>query len=306
MIVELANTESLRSLSRELFEKEIVDSHQTFQIFVRLNGQYNKFKAGRYLFAGKVSPQSIVEKMVKGEVFVPIALQIVIPEGFNIRQVADRLVSNKVGTRDSLRRTLLDQSFIKSLKIPGTSLEGFLFPATYSFTEVPTERDFIRKAVDTFWSRLPEQYEQKVNERGLSLYQAVVFASLIEMETKFDDERSLVSEVIWSRLKRGEPLGIDAAIIYGIDRYDGNIRSRDLKNAKNPYNLRIHKGLPPTPIGSVSTRSLEAVLNPSDLGYYYYVLKADGSGRHHFTKTIQEHNRLVHELTQSYRARGRY
>ena len=152
--------------------------------------------------------------------------------------------------------------------------------------------------VRTFWEKLPKGYEAKVRKRGLSLERAVTFASLIEMETLLDEERSKVSEVIWARLKKGEPLAIDAALIYGIKNYKGNIRWRHLKDRSNKYNTRIYKGLPPSPIGSVSVASLEAVLNPTSEGYYYYVLKPDSSQSHHFSKTLKEHNQHVQKLVR--------
>ena len=136
---------------------------------------------------------------------------------------------------------------------------------------------------------------------GLTLDQAVTFASLIEMETMQESEKRLIAEVIWRRLKRGEPLGIDAAIIYGIPDYDGDIKWVHLRDAKNRYNTRIHKGLPPTPIGAVSRVSLEAVLEPTNFGYYYYVLDAVDHTHHTFSKTLAEHNLNVQKYLRASR-----
>ena len=109
-----------------------------------------------------------------------------------------------------------------------------------------------------------------------------------------------ISEVIWNRIKKGEPLGIDAALIYGIKNYQGDIKWKHLRDKKNKYNTRIHKGLPPGPIGAVSKVSLEAVLNPTAEGYYYYVLKA-GTTRHNFSKSLAEHNKFVKLLLNEQR-----
>ena len=109
----------------------------------------------------------------------------------------------------------------------------------------------------------------------------------------------MIAEVIQSRLKNGEPLGIDAAIIYGIPDYDGDIKWKDLKNANNPYNTRLHRGLPPTPIGAASRSSLEAILNPTKLGYYYYMLDSADHTRHVFSTTLGEHNALVNKFLKS-------
>ena len=139
-----------------------------------------------------------------------------------------------------------------------------------------------------------------MTQKGLALHQAVTFASLIEAETLHDDERSKVSEVIWRRLKDNAPLGIDAALIYGIPDYAGDLKTAHLNDAKNRYNTRIHRGLPPSPIGNPSAKSMAAVLTPSDQGYYYYVL-IPGSDRHHFSRTLKEHNEHVRNLVNAYK-----
>jgi UPF0755 protein len=198
-----------------------------------------------------------------------------------------------------------DPKLLDELRIPSTSLEGYLYPATYPFTKIPDAQEVITRAVKTFWDRLPANYEEMVKEKGLDLNQAVIFASLIELETANDAERSFVSEVIWNRYNDKAALGIDAAIIYGIKDYDGDIRSRDLRDRSNLYNLRIHPGLPPTAIGSPSKESLLAVLSPSNKGYYYYVVDVDKENQHHFSKSLSEHNRYVRKLVKVRRKQRR-
>jgi len=164
---------------------------------------------------------------------------------------------------------------------------------------MPSGEDFYRKTVKTFFEHLPAGYEDNIAKLGLTLNQAVTFASLFVMETMREEEKPMIAEVIFSRLKKGEPLGIDAAIIYGIPEYDGDIKWKDLKNANNPYNTRLHRGLPPTPIGAVSRSSLEAILNPTNLGYYYYMLDSADQTRHVFSKTLREHNALVNKFLKA-------
>ena len=149
-----------------------------------------------------------------------------------------------------------------------------------------------------FWEQLPTGYESAVREKGLSLNQAVTFASLIELETPQPLEKPLISEVIWRRLGAKMPLGIDAAIIYGISDYRGNISAKHLKDASNPYNTRMHVGLPPTPIGSPARESLLAVLFPSAEGNYYFVVDSQQPGRHVFSKNFAEHSKKVKSLVQ--------
>ena len=192
-----------------------------------------------------------------------------------------------------------DRTWFETYKIDSQTLEGYLYPETYVYhNELPTAKQVIRDMLETFQKNIPPGYEQNLKALGLSLGDGIKFASLIERETKHADERAKVSEVIWNRLRRSEPLGIDAGLIYGIKNYDGDIRSRDLVDRSNPYNSRIFVGLPPTPIGAVSRASMEAVLTPTQEGYYYYVLIADGLERHHFSKSLREHNIYVKKLLE--------
>lgn len=289
----------LRQLAADLETSGAIDSAFKFRMYVRYFGNYQSFQSGSYQFGGETSPARIVDDFAKGRIYTPVALQITIPEGFTAKQVLERLTANGVGSKAENQRLFANTALLKRLRIPGPSLEGFLYPATYQFAAVPTATEAIERFVNSFWEKLPIDYEKKAKAMRISLLQAVTFASLIELETMFEDEMPMISEVIWRRLKDGAPLGIDAAVIYGIPNYKGDIRWADLRDAKNRYNTRIHKGLPPTPIGSPSTKALQAVLTPANTGYYFYVLKTDGSGRHTFTKTAKEHNAEVKKLLES-------
>ncbi len=301
-VVEFEAGTSLARLAAILERDGLVDSSPFFQLWVRARGDYKRFQAGKYRFAGNVTPSMIANTIAAGDVFHEVVLQITIPEGFPLKQVNERLAANGVGHIVELRRLSTDPSFLQSLNIQGKSLEGYLFPATYSFTEMPTAMQAFETMVKSFWKNLPKDYETNVRKMGLTLDQAVTFASLIELETQVDDERPLISEVIWRRLKDKVPLAIDAALIYGIADYKGDIKTAHLQDAKNPYNTRIHGGLPPSAIGAPGVKSLEAVLTPSNYGYYYYVLKL-GTKRHHFSKTLKEHNEHVQRLIKNSRAK---
>jgi len=301
--VKLKRGMRLRTISRALSEEKLVSSPVLFEAYVRFYSSFERFQAGPYRFEESVSPKDIAATMTRGETYQPLVVQITIPEGFTYEQAALRLVAAGVGSDEEFTELFDDTQFMESLGIKGKTLEGYLYPATYPFSEVPTAKNAIRRMVETFFANLPENYETSVEEKGLSLTEAVTFASLIELETKFDDERSKVSEVIWNRLNRKMALGIDAAIIYGISDYKGDLTWKHLKDATNPYNTRIHGGLPPTPIGSPARNSLEAVLTPTDEGYLYYVVDLDQGGRHHFSKSLKEHNKWVRKLVRAKRGK---
>ncbi|RME58186.1 MAG: endolytic transglycosylase MltG [Candidatus Dadabacteria bacterium] len=150
--------------------------------------------------------------------------------------------------------------------------------------------------VHTFWKKIPKDYKERAEKVGLTLHKAVIVASLIELETPLNDEKPLVAEVILNRLRKGVPLAIDASIIYGLgDDFKGDLKWRHLRDKRNPYNTRVYKGLPPGPICSPSLSSLLAAVSPSNKGYLYYVLDPE-KGRHHFSKTLKEHNKYVRKL----------
>jgi len=299
-IIEFPSGTGLSKLAKTLYENRLIDSTKMFELFVRINGDYNKFQAGKYRFLESVSPLEIVTKIRKGDIYWPVIVEYTIPEGFTLRKIADRLAANGIGHIKQLDTLLMDPTFAKSLKVPADTFEGFIYPATYQYIKMPSPQEAISHMVDTFWKKLPKNYEANAKKRGLSLKDAITFASLIELETKRDEERSIISEVIWSRLKDRAPLAIDAALIYGIKDYRGDIKWIHLRDAKNPYNTRIHKGLPPTPIGSPSVESLKAVLTPTNTGAYFYVLLPN-SDKHHFSKTHKEHQQYVRKLVEAHR-----
>jgi UPF0755 protein len=297
VVIDFVRGTSLDKLSLTLQKEKILSSRWAFKVGVRLFADYASFKAGTYLIETGYSYASIASMLTDGRIHEPIILTLTIPEGFSKEKIVARLVAREVGTKEDYAALWQNKELMNSLGLPGW--EGFLFPSTYSFRKIPSPEEMVRILVKTFFDKLPQGYEVALKERGMSLYEGVNFASLIEKETAHVDEMPLVSEVIWRRLKRGWPLGIDAAVIYGIEEYDGDIKWKDLRNAQNPFNTRIHKGLPPTPICSPSTQALLAVLNPSDEGYYYYVLDVDNEGRHYFSKTLAEHNMYVKKLVQA-------
>jgi UPF0755 protein len=299
ILVELKSGTSLTTLSRDIAQQGLIDDSLFFQAWIRLDRSYHRFQSGSYQFQGSISPRMIRDKFLGGEVFTSIAIVVSIPEGFTLKQLHQRMVAKGIGSLSEIEKLSRNKDFLRELGVPSTTLEGYTFPATYSFETPPTAHDFFAKTVRTFFKRLPSDYHKKISEVGLTLNQAVTFASLIELETMLEEEKSMVSEVIWSRLKAREALGIDAALIYGIKDYKGDIKWEHLKDEKNKYNTRIHRGLPPTPIGAVSTSSLSAVLTPTNLGYHYYVVDGSDSSRHVFSRTNKEHNRAVQKYLKS-------
>jgi len=295
IIFELERGQTLSSFSKVLASSKIIDHPIAFQLWVKLFGKYSKFKAGQYRAQREYSIADLVSMIEKGETYYPVVYSLSVPEGFTLKQICARLAGDRIDNYENLWVLSHQSDFLHKLGVTADSLEGYLFPATYSYTEVPSGKKVFQDMSETFWNNLPENYEATALAHGLTLHQAITFASLIELETPYDQERSEVSEVIWNRLKHKIALAIDASIIYGISDYQGDLKTRHLKDPTNPYNTRVHLGLPPGPIGAPSLKSLAAVFNPSHSGYFYYVLDLE-TVRHKFSKSLSEHNKSVRKF----------
>lgn len=295
--IEFPSDTRLSTLTKNLKSQNLITSEILFKILVRTSYNYSKFQAGDYVFNQKVSPHKIITMLLNGKIAPEELVTIAIPEGFTLKQIFKRLAANDLGLEDNFWNLSKDKNFLLQNNIRSNSLEGYLYPATYHFKKSYSEKQIIKHMIKTFYRNLPKGILEELKKVRLTLNEAVTFASLIELETSIAKERSLVSEVIWNRLKKKQPIGIDSAVIYGIKDYDGDITWSHLRDSKNPYNTRIHKGLPPGPICSPAKESLAAVTTPTNMGYFYYVL-ISGTNKHHFSKSLNEHNRYVRKLVK--------
>ena len=222
-------------------------------------------------------------------------LKIIFPEGFTRVAMArrigvvDRIAKSKRGLTPRLspdeylfetRKSGLPARF--GAAKTNRSIEGFLFPATYDFTENTTSRQLVDDQLAAFekaWKRVDLSYAKK---RNLTPYDVLTIASMIEGEVRVPRERRLVAAVIYNRLRAGMPLGIDAALRYGLDiPPTQSLTQSDLKS-KTPYNTRIHTGLPPTPINNPGLAAMRAAARPAPVDYLYYARKKDCRS-HYFT-----------------------
>lgn len=298
--ISLEANEGLTSFSRQLAEKGLISSSFLFRTYVKLRHNYKKFQAGTYQFSLATSPKKLIRMIVTGEIYAPLVLKVTVPEGARLSSIIENLIQMGY-SKKSLLELSRDQKFLKNLGISASSLEGYLFPSTYSFFyNRPTVSEIYQAMVSKFFSHFSTKYSADLKKEGFSLHQGVIIASLIEKETSLLIEKPLIAETIRNRLQKRMRLGIDASIIYGIDNFKGDLTRADLLNKKNRYNTRVHYGLPPGPICSPSLSSFQALLNPSSKGYFYYVLKPGKNQKeHHFSQTFAEHKVYVQRLKKS-------
>jgi uncharacterized YceG family protein len=222
---------------------------------------------------------------------VPKPFHVVFPEGFTRKQMAERVgVVAKIAARKrKVRPRLSSATYLAATAKPrvppcfrnkATTLEGFLFPATYEFFKETTSAQLAQDQLNAFcdnWGQVDLRYARSKN---LTPYDVLIIASMVEKETLSPDERELVSAVIYNRLHAGMPLGIDATLRYGLDiPPTESIRQSQLQS-NSPYNTRKFRGLPPTPIASPGLASLQAAAHPAKVKYLYFVRKPDK--KHHF------------------------
>ena len=293
---------SIDELAEHLAEQGLTISPALTILYIKIFAQFEKAKSGTYKFSAHDSLRAVVATIIAGNTTNELAFRITIPEGYTLQQVAKRLMSLRANLADGAQLSVAQ--ILAKMHNPQftqiTTLEGYLYPETYEFYgETPTSTTVITRMTHQLMSQLDTEFHQGLKRHNISLHQAIIMASLIEKETALADEKPLIAEVIWNRLRRNMTLGIDAALIYGIKNYQGDITFAHLKDRTNRYNTRIHKGLPPTPIGSPTISSLRAVINPSKLGYLYYVLIPQRGGRHHFSKTYRQHQLYVSRLVRT-------
>jgi UPF0755 protein len=277
----------------KLVSEGVISSGTPVMLWLRTFGDASKIKAGDYKFPSPISPMQVLAELEKGEERVT---RITIPEGFTIYDIAKRLADRHNATRTDDLNTpqptplsdsqvlsmMSDTSAIRDLAPEANNLEGYMYPSTYDVTPDAGPEEIIKQMVGQFRKQWKPEWTTAARARGLTPHQVVTIASLIETESKFEQERPIVASVIFNRLSKGIPLGIDQTNVYIAKmegRWDGTIHKSDLE-VNSPYNTRKRSGLPPGPISSVTVSSIEAALNPATTDYIFYVLdvqKNDGS-----------------------------
>ncbi len=279
------NTQS--SAIADLLKREgVIRNRFLFLLFTLLRGSADRLKAGEYEFGSSMGLLDVIRILEEGKVLVH---KVTIPEGATIRQIATLLDQDGLVDRDRFLQLATDPA-VASYYVPeADTLEGFLFPDTYHFIKGVTAEDVIETIVGRFFRKVPGEDELRARELGMSLYQIVTLASIIEKEAVLDREKPIIAGVFYNRLRRGMRLQADPTVLYGKNRR-GRITRRDLRS-KHPYNTYVQNGLPPGPIANPGEASLKAALYPARVKYLYFVSKNDGT--HHFSRTLREHNRAV-------------
>jgi len=283
----------------QLERQGLIEYKFVFKLFAAFTHARYKLSPGTYELNTDMDYRALLASMGRSS-SSRLVTTVTIPEGMRLEQIFALLEEKGVAPADDLRETAATYdfkfSFLKGVLPLGDAsrLEGYLFPDTYEFYMGEDPVSALNKMILRFDGVFNDDMRQQAADMGMSVHDIVTIASMIEKETDGEDQRNIAS-VIYNRLLRPNSetagyLNIDATIAYVTGRV---VTQADYQGVDSPYNTYTHQGLPPGPIASPGAKSLRCALDPASTSYYFYVLGPDG--KHHFTATSAEHDRLVKE-----------
>lgn len=290
-----------------LVSEGVIENGTPVMLYLRTVGDASKIKAGDYRFKSPITPLEVLADLEKGE---ERTTRLIIPEGFTKFDIAERIVQFRVNMQRPEDREELssvsgdyktvvldlmnDTALIRDISPEAKNLEGYMYPSTYDIAPDAAPGKIIQTMVEQFRKIWKPEWTEKAKSMGRSPHEIVTIASLIETETGVPAERPIVASVIYNRLTKRIPLGIDQTNVYIAKmqgRWDGTIHKSDLE-VISPYNTRKFPGLPPGPISSVSAASIEAALNPAQTDYIFYVRNVQANdGSHWFYASAADFER---------------
>lgn len=276
----------------KLSAEGIISSPLPLQIYLRTVGNAGNMQAGEYQFQSPITPLQVLKELEKGETQTT---KLTIPEGFTrfdiAKRIAEKFPQNPPVDDKAILALMNDTSLIKDFAPNAKNLEGYMYPSTYSFPRESDPKEVIKTMVEQFKKIWKPEWNDDAKTLGRTPAEIVTVASLIETEAGVETDRPIVASVIYNRLNKNIPLGIDQTVVYIAkmeNRWDGTINVSDL-NSTSPYNTRKFGGIPPGPISSVSESALNAALHPAQSDYLYYVRNVDlNDGSHWFYSSAAE------------------
>lgn len=286
-VVRIPQGYSASQIVTLLEEEGIIANPTLFRFLLKVERAEQKLQAGSYLLSAQMRPLEIIEHLRSGRV---ATVRVVIPEGFQIKQIAAVLAERGLADAERFIELASNAHLVFGenlpLDLPIPSLEGYLFPDTYYFSEGQREEDLIGQMVERFLQVTGENIVPLLEHSPFTLHEVVTLASIVEREIMVDYERPLVASVYLNRLAIDMPLQADPTVRYVTEEERPRVLYRDLE-IDSPYNTYRYRGLPPGPIASPGLASMLAVLNPADTDYLFFLSRGDGT--HEFTRTYSEH-----------------
>lgn len=279
-----------KSVAKDLENRGLLKNWWSFYLTLKLKKMdTSTLIPGEYSLSPSFTPERMVRAFIDKEMIVH---KVVIAEGKTNREITALLVATGLVSATEIEMALRDPSIFAKYDIPASSLEGYLFPATYEFYRPTSAQDMIGRMLNEGVRRRTQEMMERSIDLGMTYHSILTLASIIEKETSRADERAIVSSLYQNRLRIGMPLQSDPTVIYGVADFNGNL-TREHLNTDTPYNTYIHPGLPPTPVCNPGEEAIKAALYPDKTEYLFMVAKGDGS--HVFSKQYSDHVNAVNQ-----------
>ncbi len=294
VLVTIPPGKSARQIGEILARKHLIRSPLSFVLASRIGHLSGEMHAGRYAVSPAMPPRQIAALMALGET---VGSVVTVPEGFTVKQIARRLAD--AGLVNETEFLALAQTQGRTFSVhgwtpPNDTLEGYLFPDTYTIPKGATPREILQQMTANFDARVVQPLGAEAAHAPGGLPGTITLASLVEREAEVDGDRPLVAAVYRNRLKAGMRLQCDATVQYALPEHKARLFFADLR-VESPYNTYRHAGLPPTPIACPGLPSIKAALHPAPVKYLYYVAGPDG--RHHiFSTTLAQQDQAIAQV----------
>ena len=283
---------STGEIADKLKEKNVISSVLKFRLISRLRGYDGQLKPGTYTFDEEMDDEEVFVKLLNGEKHL---VRFTIPEGFGVKEIAERLSNLDIADKEDFLKAaenFAPYTYMRKRSNVRYAAEGFLFPETYTVESDTPIDDILKIMANEFDNRITPEMRERAKELGLSIYDLTTLASLVEREVRYPEDRPIVAQVFFKRLKMNMPLQTDATLQYLLDEPKEDVTLKDTE-IESPYNTYKNAGLPPGPIANPGMDAFDAVLNPADTDYLYFV--ADRQGHNHYSYTYDEHLNLVNQ-----------
>jgi len=295
--VEIRAGSSARDIAIAMEQAGVVRSRE-LQDSIAEQGVASQLQAGTYYLETMMVPEAVLERLISGP-DDGTGSSIIVYEGHDIRRVLDGLAEQTGYPVAEFEAALVGGAVTSSLlptEIPEGAdelvrWEGLLYPARYELPQGATPVEMLGSMASETERRMSTVDWSRLEDLGITPYEALIVASLIQREAGVEEDRPLIASVIYNRLEQGMPLQIDATVVYALGASPGRVLAEHLE-IESPWNTYTIKGLPPTPIGTAQFESIAAAADPADSDYLFYVLVAS-DGRHGFSVTYEEHQEKI-------------
>ena len=286
-VVEIPPHQGLLDIARRLDEAGVIRSPFGFALLALVQGSARSLKAGEYEVPQGSNTFAVLSLLDGGKVLKHTVL---LREGFSLAELAHVIEAEGLARADDVLRVGQDPLFLRTLEIPATTVEGYLFPDSYQFVKGVSPEEMLARMVARMRAHLTPDLLKAAEARGLNAHQLLTLASIIEREGVERSELPLISAVFWNRLKRDMPLQADPTVQYAVGKGRQALTRADLQ-VDHPFNTYRRAGLPPGPIANPGLPAIQAAANPARANYLYFVALDDR--RHQFSENLAAHNDAV-------------